>query len=572
MDKHAARAVLEQIAAFMELKGDGAHRVRAFEQAARAVAAGPPDVSEALRSGGLADAKGMSDLPLEVLRELSGRGRSELLESLREQIAPGLVEMLRIPGLGVSKVRQIHEQLDIESLPELEAAARDGRLAALPRFGAKTAGNVLRGIAAMRSESELRLLHHALEEGRGVQRALAALPGVQRVELAGSVRRRREVIRDLDLVVVHARGAREQLLRHLSDAPGVTELAGAAGGGAVTLRFAGGTIVDVFFTEPETFGATWVRATGSAAHWEQLEARARGRGVQLEDKAYPDEADFYTALALPWIAPELREGDGEIAAAAANRLPKLVEPRDLRGLLHVHTNYSDGTTTVLDWAESCRQAGYEWVGITDHSQSSPYGGGLAAVDVPRQHAEIDAVNRQFDGFRVLKGVEADIMPDGSLDYGSAVLDSFDFVIASVHTRFTMTEREMTERVLTAMDDPHLSILGHPTGRLLLSREPYAIDLDRVFRKAAERGIALEVNADPHRQDLDWRLVRQVRELGVPVSIGADAHSAGGMANVEVGLGIARKGWMEASQVLNTRDAESFLAHARRRRTSWAGAR
>ena len=544
----------------MELKGEGANRVRAFEQAARAVGAGPADVGEALRTGALAEAKGMSEGPLDVLRELAARGRSELLESLRELIAPGLVEMLRIPGLGVAKVRQIHEQLDIESLPELEAAARDGRLAALPRFGAKTAGNVLRGLAAMRGASELRLLHHALEEARGVQR----------VELAGSVRRRREVIRDLDLVVVHARGARDQLLRHLSDAPGVTELAHA--GAAVTLRFAGGTVVDVYFAEPETFGITWVWATGSPAHWEQLQARARDRGVELDGRAFPDEADFYSAIALPWIPPELREGDREVAAAAAGKLPKLVEPRDLRGLLHVHTNYSDGTTTVLDWAESCRQAGYEWVGITDHSQSSPYGGGLAAADVPRQHAEIDAVNRQLDGFRVLKGVEADIMPDGSLDYGPAVLQSFDFVIASVHTRFTMSEREMTERVLTAMDDPHLAILGHPTGRLLLSREPYAIDLDRVFRKAADRGIAVEVNADPHRQDLDWRLVRQAREAGVQVSIGADAHSAGGMANVEIGLGIARKGWLEAGQVLNTRDAEGFLAHARRRRASWAGAR
>ena len=570
MDRHAARAVLEQIAAFMELKGDGANRVRAFEQAARAVGAGPADVGEALRAGVLAEAKGMSEGPLDVLRELAERGRSELLESLREQIAPGLVEMLRIPGLGVAKVRQIHEQLDIESLPELEAAARDGRLAALARFGTKTASNVLRGLAALRGASELRLLHHALEEGRGVQRALAGLPGVQRVELAGSVRRRREVIRDLDLVVVHARGAREQLLRHLSDAPGVTELAHA--GATVTLRFAGGTVVDVYFAEPETFGITWVWATGSPAHWEQLQARARDRGVELEGKAFPDEADFYSAIALPWIPPELREGDKEVAAAAAGKLPKLVEPRDMRGLLHVHTHYSDGTTTVLDWAESCRQAGYEWVGITDHSQSSPYGGGLAAADVPRQHAEIDAVNRQLDGFRVLKGVEADIMPDGSLDYGPAVLQSFDFVIASVHTRFTMSEREMTQRVLTAMDDPNLSILGHPTGRLLLSREPYAIDLDQVFRKAADKGIAVEVNADPHRQDLDWRLVRQARELGVQVSIGADAHSAGGMANVEIGLGIARKGWLEAGQVLNTRDAEGFLAHARRRRAAWAGAR
>jgi DNA polymerase (family 10) len=288
--------------------------------------------------------------------------------------------------------------------------------------------------------------------------------------------------------------------------------------------------------------------------------------------AYPEETDLYGALGLAWIPPELREGMGEIEAAGQDRLPKLVEPRDLRGLLHCHTSYSDGNTTVLEWAESCRQAGYEWIGITDHSQSAPYAGGLAAADVPRQHAEIDAVNRQLDNFRVLKGVEADILPDGSLDYGQPLLDSFDFVIASVHSRFTMSEREMTERVLTAMDDPHMTILGHPTGRLLLSREPFPIDLERVLEKAADRGIAVEVNADPHRQDLDWRMVRRARDRGVAVSIGADAHSISGMANVDIGLGIARKGWLEAAQVLNTRDAEGFLAHARRRRETWAAAR
>ena len=541
MDKLAVRSVLEHIAAFLELRGDNAARVRLYQNAARAGVRG--DAPAELR---------------DVMRELAATGRSSTLDELREQIPPGLVEMLGIPGLGIAKVRQIHERLHIESLAELEDAARDGRLAALPRFGRKTAENVRRGIAALRQASAFRLLHHALDEAQGIARALGALEGVRRVEIAGSVRRRREIIRDLDFVVVHADGMREALVKRLDEAPGVIELAGKEG--AITLRFASGAVVDVFLATEAEAGLTLVRATGSADHLAQLEARLTEGG----GGPWPDEASVYRAAGLPWIPPELREGMGEIEAAAAGRLPRLLEQRDLKGFLHCHTNYSDGTTTVAEWADAVRAAGYEWMGITDHSQSSAYAGGLRAEDVTRQHAEIDAANRRSGDFRVLKGVEADILADGALDYGPAVLDRFDFVIASIHTRFGMTEAEMTERVLRALDDRRTTILGHPTGRLLLSREPYAIDLERVLQRAADRGVAVEVNADPHRLDLDWRMVRRARELGVSMSLGADAHSVAGMTNVALGVGIARKGWLAARDVLNTRDVEGFLAHAQRR--------
>jgi len=282
--------------------------------------------------------------------------------------------------------------------------------------------------------------------------------------------------------------------------------------------------------------------------------------------AFPDEESLYRALGLAWIAPELREGTGELEAAADGKLPQLLEERDLKGLLHCHSNYSDGTGTIAEWAEAAKQAGYQWIGITDHSQSAAYAGGLRAEDVAKQHAEIDAANQQVPGVRVLKGVEADILADGSLDYPPEIRRAFDFVIGSIHSRFGMDEAEMTARMLKAMDDPCLTVLGHPTGRLLLSRDPYAIDLERVFRVAAERGIAVEVNADPHRLDLDWRRVRRARELGVTIAIGADAHSVAGLANVAVGVGTARKGWVEARDVLNTRDAEGFLGYARKRRT------
>jgi len=532
MDKHAVRQTLDQLAAFLVIKGESVARVRAIRHVARA--------------------------------ELLATGRSSALDELREQVPPGLAEMLRIPGLGAAKVRQIHESLAIESLADLEVAAGDGRLAALPRFGAKTAGNVRRGIAHLRQASTLRLFHHAQDEIEAVRRALAGLAGagVLQVEIAGAVRRRCEVIGALNLVAVHeGQAARDALVRRLGQAPGVIEIAGREG--SVTLRFASGTVVEVLLTTPDRFGLDWVRATGSAVHVAALEARARTLGVPLSLE-FLDEPSLYRALGLAWVPPELREGTGELEAAAHGGLPRLVEQGDLRGFLHCHSNYSDGTVTIADWASACRTAGYEWVGITDHSQSAPYAGGLGIDDVPQQHHEIDQVNARVPGIRVLKGVEADILADGTLDYGPDVLDRFDFVIGSIHSRFGMSEAEMTRRVLAAMDDPHLAILGHPTGRLLLQREPYAIDLEQVLAKAAARGIAVEVNADPHRLDLDWRMVRRARELGVTLSIGADAHSTSGMTNVAVGLGIARKGWLEPDHVLNTRDADAFLAFARAR--------
>ena len=567
MDKQAVRQTLEQLAAFLELKGENPFRIRAFQKAARAIAGYPGDVAEAARSGALAEVEGIGKGTLELVRELVVTGRSAALDELREQVPPGLVEMLKIPGLGVAKIRQIHDQLGIDSLTELDEAAGDGRLAELPRFGKKTAENVRKGIAFLKRSSEFRLFHHALDEATGVQHALQTLDGVRRVELAGSVRRRREIIRDLDLVVQHAGGAaREALIKQLGQAPGVTEFAGKEG--AVTLRFASGTVVDVFLAGPDDFGLEWVLATGAAVHVDELRALAAAKGVTLDHSGrFPDEESVYRALGLAWIPPELREGMGECAAAANGTLPTLVEQRDLRGLLHCHTNYSDGTVTVGEWATACRDAGFAWIGITDHSQSAAYAGGLRADDIPKQHAEIDAANAQLQGFRVLKGVEADILADGTLDYGPAVLDRFDFVIGSIHSRFGMSTEEMTARVLRAMDDPHLTILGHPTGRLLLSRDPYPLDMERVLARAAERGIAVEVNADPHRLDLDWRMVRRARDLGVMISIGADAHSVSGMAHVAIGVGIARKGWLEAKQVLNTRSADEFLAFARARRTA-----
>jgi DNA polymerase (family 10) len=343
---------------------------------------------------------------------------------------------------------------------------------------------------------------------------------------------------------------------------------------AIRLRLVSGTSVDAFLTPPERLGLTLVHATGSAAHLEQLAARAAQSGIgwsrtglrgAAEHAQLAQEEGVYRALGLPWIPPELREGAGEVDAAAAGRLPALVDQEALRGFLHCHSDYSDGTSTVAQWAAAADAAGYAYLGITDHSPATAFGAGLRPEDVAHQHAEIDRENGRGHRIRLLKGVEADILADGRLDYTPELRGRFDFIIASVHGRHGMSADQMTARVLAAMDDPTMSILGHPTGRLLLSRDPYPLDLDAVFARAAERGIAVEINADPQRLDLDWRMLPQARAAGVTVSIGADAHGTAQLHHMEFGVGIARKGWLTADAVLNTRTAEEFLAAARRGR-------
>ncbi|MFL5519386.1 MAG: DNA polymerase/3'-5' exonuclease PolX [Gemmatimonadales bacterium] len=570
VDRKTVAQVLEQIAAFLELKGENPFRIRAFHTAARAIGGLTVELGQALEDGTLAATKGVGPATLQIVEELVGTGRTTLLEELREQIPPGLVEMLQISGLGIAKIRQIHESLGIDSLPELEAAAQDGRLAGLPRFGEKTAQNILKGIAFLRQASGFRLSHHALEEAQGLRDALARLPGVQQAVIAGEVRRRLEVVREIVLVLV-AEIPPAELFARLSQLPGVSEFAG-QDERRVTLRFAGGTTAQVVVTTPVNAGAVLVQATGSEGHVQQLAAFAREQGCSLDGAALwrgsgfvptPDESAVYRALGLPVIPPELREGRGEIALAAAGMLPHLLERADLQGFLHCHTSYSDGTNTVRQIAEACREAGYRYVGITDHSQAAAYAGGLSPDDVARQCDEIDEVNARLRGIRVLKGIEADILQDGALDYPADVLDRLDFVIGSIHSRFNMPRDEMTARVLAAMDDPHLTIVGHPTGRLLLSRDPYGLDLDAVIAKAAVAGVAIEINADPHRLDLDWRVLPQAKAAGVTISIGADAHNLAGIANVEFGVGIARKGGLGADDILNARSAEDFLAFARK---------
>ena len=570
MDRTGVARSLEQIAAYLDFKGENPFRVRAFTAAAKSVIGFAGELSAGIADGTLARTKGIGPAILQIITELVNTGHSDLLEELRTDVPPGLVDMLGIPGLGVAKIRQIQETLGVETLPDLEVAARDGRLAALPRFGQRTAERILKGIAFLRTASGWRLSHHAAQEAESFREAFTRLPHIIAAHTAGEVRRRCEVVRELVTVLV-ADVSPEEVFRQLDRMAGVNEIAGDDERRA-TLRFAGGGSVQVVVTPPQNLGAVLVQATGSEAHLAALAKHATTKGFNLAGVALwegsrfvptPTEESLYAALGLPWIPPELRETGDEVGRP----VPPLVTFKDLRGFLHCHTSASDGTNTIQQIAEACRSTGYSYVGITDHSRAAAYAGGLSADDIRKQWHEIDAINATLSGFRVLKGIESDILVDGALDYPDDVLAGFDFVIGSIHSRFNLGRAEMTERVCRAMDSKYLTILGHPTGRLLLSREPYEIDIETVFDRAAGSGVAIEINADPHRLDLDWRVLASARARGITISIGADAHNLAGLANVEFGVGIARKGGLGSDAILNCRDADSFLNFARARRSA-----
>ena len=551
------------MATLLELRGEFPSRSRALRKAARVVLAlGGSELPVAL--------VGLDEFSVAVLGEVDENGDSDRVHLLRETTPEGLLDMLRVPGLGTKRICEIHAGLGIETLHDLEQAALDGRLAALPRFGPRAAERVRRGISFLRESGEPTLFPHALAEAHRLMEAIGSTPGVFHVEIAGSLRRRCEIIRDIDLVVVAEEP--EQVGQQLALLRGVRHTMG-TGRGTVALRFEDGTSADLYCVDPAHFAVALWRATGSAEHCADALLGAPYLtmvGDELRDSsgrplALTGEAAVYAALGLTYTEPELREGRGEVSAARERRLPALVSESDVQGVLHCHSTFSDGTTTIATMAGAARERGWHYLGVTDHSQSSFYAGGLTRDAILRQHDEIERVNEATPAFRVLKGIEADILPDGRVDYEADVLDRFDFVVASVHSRFGMNETQMTDRVLRALDDPHVTVLGHPTGRLLLTRESYAMNVEAVLRKAAAVGVAVELNADPHRLDLDWRWLRVARDLGATVEVGPDAHSVEGLDHMEIGMGIARKGWLRASDVLNTRDVEGVLSFARNRR-------
>jgi DNA polymerase (family X) len=572
MDSRSAAHVLSEIAALLELRAENRFKSRAYRGAAKAVLAlDTDDLAPLLRSGDLAKVRGIGRATLAVLSDLVESGESRYLEQLRLDLPDGILDLMRVPGLGPEKIERLHETLGIASLDDLEAAARDGRLATVKGFGPKTAEKMPEAIAIARKSGTLALFPRAYAEAARLVSAVRRHPDVTQAEIAGSVRRRSEVVRNIDIVAA-VTGNPAEVAASFARTAGVVDATITDGSSAI--RFVDGTLLDLHCVPEEKFAVALWRATGSEGHIRQMSDALSARGLLVDDDGVrdtrgervplPDENALYALLDIPTVPPEMREGDGELAAAARG-LPRLVTAADVRGILHCHSTYSDGVATIADLAQAAISRGWSYLGISDHSQSAFYAGGLSREAVARQHEEIDELNATLGDFRLLKGIEADIRVNGELDYDEQTLDRFDYVIGSVHSQFKMSEEAMTARIVNALENPHLTILGHPTGRLLLAREGYAVDVEAIIAKAAETGAVIELNADPRRLDLDWRFLRQAKERGVTVEIGPDAHSIPGLDNVVVGVGIARKAWLEADDILNARSADDVLAFASARR-------
>jgi len=571
MDKKEAAQILEEIAVLLELKGENPFKTRAYQNAARAVLALEGSLDEAVRSGELTRIKGIGKALAEKLTELVTTGKLSYYEELKEAVPRGLLEMIAIPGLGPRKAKTIYEKLGISTLSALEQACRDGRIAKLPGFASRTQQKIIEGIEYLKKHRDRFLYSEALAEAQELLAQIESRPETIRSSIAGSLRRAMETVKDIDIVA--GTHDPEALMDFFVSVPQARSVV-ACGKTKSTIRLASGINADLRAVKEKEFPYALHHFTGSKAHNTALRSRAKSMGLKMNEyglfrseHSLParDEAEIFAHLGLSYIPPELREDRGEIEAAASGSLPELVTMRDMRGVLHVHTKWSDGSAPLEEMAKAARELGYRYLGIADHSKSAYYAGGLSEEEIYEQHSAIDELNGKLRGIVILKGIESDILPDGSLDYSEKVLESFDFVIASVHSSFGLSRERMTRRIIQAMKNPFVDILGHPTGRLLLVRDAYEVDLEAVLEAAADLGVAMELNAHPQRLDLDWRWGNLARSLGVKIAINPDAHHVEGLEDVRYGVGIARKGWFSRSDVLNCMSVSEFRTCLRRRR-------
>lgn len=566
---------LDEVAAMLEILGDNPFRIRAFSNAARAVYDLSEDVNKLAESGELLEVRGVGKSIFADIKQMLATGTFDEFEKLSAKVPAGMLEMLRVSGLGPRKAKLIHDKLGIKSLEELEQAGRNGWLAELPGFGEKTQTNILEGIARYRKYQSRFLFSTAWDEASAILDVVRAVPGVTRSFIGGSLRRCRETIGDIDILAT-AKDA-EPVMTAFVEMKNVATIVG-QGPTKSSVILESGIHVDLRVVKNDEFAAAAHYFTGSKAHNTEVRARAKKQGYKLNEYGLfkgestvpvplPTEESLFEALGMDFIPPELRENNGEIEAAVAHTLPKLIEAADIRGVFHCHSNYSDGRATIEEMALAARDLGLEYLGLADHSQSAGYVNGLKPDRVIKQREEIEKLNRDLAPFVIFAGIESDILQSGKLDYPDEILASFDYVVASVHGQFTGTEKEMTDRIVKAVSNPYTTMLGHPTGRILLTRDGYPLDLPAVFEACVAHDTFMEINAWPNRLDLDWRHVKPAREAGVRFVINPDAHTTKEIAFYRYGVNIARKGWLTKSDVLNTRPLAEIrkLLAARARR-------
>ncbi|MFP4477223.1 MAG: DNA polymerase/3'-5' exonuclease PolX [Desulfatibacillaceae bacterium] len=566
------RDIFEQVADFLEIRGENEFRVRAYREGARIVGGLSENVEDMVREGrDLTRFRGIGKDLAAKIRQIVETGSLEQLEDLRKNMSPGLLEMMEVPGVGPKRVAALYNELGVENVDELEEAASEGRVAELEGFGEKTQQGILEAIREdkkkKQAEGEGRILLADAEPfAKNLREHIAALDKAKDVTVAGSFRRGKETVGDLDILATCKRGGERELMDAFTTHEDVDEVL-SQGKTKSSVRLRSGLQVDLRIVPQVSYGAALHYFTGSKAHNIAVRKLAMERGYKVNEYGVHDddqriagktEKEVYATVDLPYIEPELRENLGEIEAAREGKLPDLVEARDIRGDLHAHTNRTDGRNTLAEMGRAARDLGYEYLAITEHSQKVTMARGLDEKEVRKHLERIDQANDDLDGVTLLKGMEVDILKDGSLDLPDSILKELDFTVCSVHYHQKLPGDRQTERVIKAMDNRYMSILGHPTGRLMGERDAMDIDLDRIIHAAADKDVVIELNSHPERLDLPSNYCKAAAELGVRIAISTDAHSTDNLKLMRLGVTQARRGWLQPGDVVNTRPLKKLL--------------
>lgn len=573
LNAHEIAAKLEEMAEIMEITGENPFKIRAYANAARVVE-GLTNLDHLISEGTLIEVPGIGKNLAEHIAALAKKGHFPEYIAVRKSVPAGVLDMMRIPGLGPKKVKIIWKGPGITTINELKLACERGGIAKLKGFGEKTAQKILQGISFIAKHQDQHLYSDAMAVAQPLLNNLLNHPKVKQASLAGSIRRCKEIVKDIDVVV--ASSDPKKVMADFVKMPGVESVI-AHGDTKSSVMVKPGIQVDCRVVTDKEYPYALHHFTGSKEHNVALRTRAKAAGYKISEyglfkegkggeKLIPckDETEFFEKLGLQYIPPEMRENMGEIEAAEHGKLPKLIELKDLSGFFHCHTTMSDGKATLDEMVQGARDRGYHYIGISDHSQSAVYASGLTPVDLQKQWAAIDALNKKLKGFTIFKGTESDIHADGTLDYPDAVLKGFDFVVISIHGNFNQDQKTATDRVCKAIAHPATRILGHPTGRLLLAREGVPLDFERVIDCAVAHDVAIEINANPHRLDMDWRHSFYAHKKGLKIVISPDAHSVAGIDDLKYGVNVARKGWWTQADVINTWPLEKVEKWLRRK--------
>ena len=572
MHNEEVARIFNAIAEMLEIKGGNPFRIRAYRRAAENIEGLADDVATLIERDTIEEIPGIGKDLAAKIREIVTTGTFQEYEKLKAEIPPGLTQVLQIPGMGPKTTKLLYEEKGIDSIQKLEAAARAGSLRGLPGIKGKTEENILRGIEMLKRASGRMPLGLAFPLAQEIIARLRKIRGVQRIHFAGSLRRMKETVGDIDILAIST--AADKVMDAFVAHPFVHEIL-AKGETKSSVMTRQGIQVDVRVVEPEAFGGAWAYFTGSKAHNIRLRDMARKKGLKISEYGIfqertgkriggREEEEIYEVLGLPFIVPELREDTGEIEAALTGQLPDLITVEDIQGDLHVHSKWSDGAHAIEEVVEAARKRGYAYIAITDHSKERVgIGRGLAAEDLARQRDEIERLSQRLHDIRILAGIEVDIRPDGSLELPDAALAKLDFVVASVHSAFRQDRDTMTQRIVRAVSNRYVRVLGHPTGRFLGEREPFDFDFDQLLHAARHSGLALEINASPSRLDLKDVHARMVKEAGVPLVINTDTHTLPSFDNIHLGVATARRAWIEKKDVLNALPLDQLLTRLAR---------